>query len=177
MAVKRTRAHPLAVCSALCLVAGLQAEDWPQWRGTDRSAVWTDVGVVDRFPNTGLTVTWRTPVRGGFAGPAVAGGRVFVLDYEEPPGRRTMDGTARLLALAEPPAGMFPRGEPVRARGAPHFLAGLTGKHFGRCGPRGNIEKIRKCFPVTPSSERLASLTGKHFRNVSPSTPRPNVSP
>lgn len=101
MAVKRTRAHALAVCSALCLVAGLQAEDWPQWRGIDRSAVWTDVGVVDRFPDTGLTVTWRTPVRGGFAGPAVAGGRVFVLDYEETPGSRTMDGTERLLALDE----------------------------------------------------------------------------
>ena len=34
-------------------------------------------------------------------GPAVADGRVFVLDYEETPGSRTMDGTERLLALDE----------------------------------------------------------------------------
>ena len=46
-------------------------------------------------------VTWRTPIRGGFAGPGVAGGRVFVLDYEEIPGSRTMDGNERLLALDE----------------------------------------------------------------------------
>ena len=82
-----------AACVALCLAtAGPYAEDWPQWRGVDRIGVWTD---------TGLKVTWRVPVRGGFGGPAVAGGRVFVLDYEETPGSRTMDGTERLLTLDE----------------------------------------------------------------------------
>ena len=79
----------------------LRAEDWPQWRGVDRDGVWTDTGVVERFPGAGLNVTWRAPIRGGFAGPAVADGRVFVLDYEETPGSRTMDGTERLLALDE----------------------------------------------------------------------------
>jgi len=81
--------------------ASLHAEDWPQWRGVHRDGVWTDTGVVERFPDRGLQVTWRVPIRGGFAGPAVAGGRVFVLDYEETPGSRTMDGTERLLALDE----------------------------------------------------------------------------
>ena len=79
----------------------LRAEDWPQRRGVHRDGVWTDTGVVERFPDRGLQVTWRVPIRGGFAGPAVAGGRVFVLDYEETPGSRTMDGTERLLALDE----------------------------------------------------------------------------
>ncbi len=81
--------------------ASLRAEDWPQWRGVDRDGVWTDTGVVERFPDSGLQVRWRVPIRGGFASPAVAGGRVFVLDYEETPGSRTMDGTERLLALDE----------------------------------------------------------------------------
>ena len=81
--------------------ATLRAEDWPQWRGVHRDGVWTDTGVVERFPDRGLQVTWRVPIRGGLAGPAVAGGRVFVLDYEETPGSRTMDGTERLLALDE----------------------------------------------------------------------------
>ena len=80
---------------------GLLAEDWPQWRGVDRDAVWRDTGIVDRFADGGLVVKWRTPVRGGFAGPAVADGRVFVLDYQETPGSRTMDGRERLLALDE----------------------------------------------------------------------------
>ena len=90
-------------CAAACLAAasGAAAEDWPQWRGVDRDAVWRDTGIVERFADSGLVVKWRAPVRGGFAGPAVAGGRVFVLDYRETPGSRTMDGHERLVALDE----------------------------------------------------------------------------
>ena len=90
------------VCAVVCLTAvGLHAEDWPQWRGANRDGVWRDTGIVERFADDGLIVKWRTPVRGGFAGPAVADGRVFVLDYQETPGSRTMDGHERLLALDE----------------------------------------------------------------------------
>ncbi len=88
--------------AAVCLATiGLHAEDWPQWRGVNRDAVWSDTGLLEDFPDDGLLVKWRTPIRGGFAGPAVAGGRVFVLDYRETPGSRTMDGHERLLALDE----------------------------------------------------------------------------
>ena len=91
-----------AACVAIAFATvGLHAEDWPQWRGVDRDGNWADTGIVERFPDSGLKVTWRVPTGGGFAGPAVAGGRVFVLDYEETPGSRTMDGTERLLALDE----------------------------------------------------------------------------
>ena len=94
------------VCLSACLLLGwvagdLRAEDWPQWRGVDRAAVWNDTGVVARFPDDGLTVTWRAPVRAGFAGPAVAGGRVFVLDYQTTPGTRTMNGQERLVVFDE----------------------------------------------------------------------------
>ena len=102
-------AHLVQHCRLLCLfcvftvaaTADLRAEDWPQWRGINRDGNWPDTGVVEQFPDTGLTVTWRVPIRGGFAGPAVADGRVFVLDYEETPGSRTMDGAERLMALDE----------------------------------------------------------------------------
>ena len=79
----------------------LAADDWPQWRGAGRLAVWHETGIVDRFPDDGLKVKWRTPVRSGFAGPAVADGRVFVLDWQEDPESRTLDGTERLVALDE----------------------------------------------------------------------------
>ena len=79
----------------------LSAEDWPQWRGINRDAIWNETGVVERFPDDGLTVKWRAPVRGGFAGPAVADGRVFVLDYQETAGSRTMDGHERLVVFDE----------------------------------------------------------------------------
>ena len=74
---------------ATCLLA----EDWPEWRGKGRTGVWTETGIIDKFPAEGLKAAWRTPVRAGFAGPAVANGRVFVTDYE--------NGTERALALDE----------------------------------------------------------------------------
>ena len=58
-------------------VVGLRAEDWPQWRGVDRLAVWHETGIVERFSDEGLKITWRMPIGSGYAGPAVAGGRVF----------------------------------------------------------------------------------------------------
>ena len=96
---RMTVAITLAVVG-LATVA-LNADDWPQWRGVERDGVWRDTGLVERFADDGLIVKWRAPVRGGFAGPAVAGGRVFVLDYQEAPGSRTMDGHERLIVLDE----------------------------------------------------------------------------
>ena len=85
---------------ALTAPTGLAAEDWPQWRGAERRGVWTETGVLRTFPDAGLAVKWRTPIHGGYAGPAVADGRVFVLDHVETE-PRTMDGVERLLALDE----------------------------------------------------------------------------
>ncbi len=98
------------LCFALCaltLVTGvlssitLHANDWPEWRGAGRQAVWTEDGIVERFPTSGLKTTWSTPVNGGFSGPAVADGRVFVIDFEFLQETRVMDGTERVLALDE----------------------------------------------------------------------------
>ena len=103
--VKRHLVRYVSLCVSIVAfgltTTGLRAEDWPQWRGVARDGVWADTGIVEQFPATGLKVTWRVPIHGGFAGPTVAGGRVFVLDYEESPGSRTMDGTERLLVLDE----------------------------------------------------------------------------
>ena len=75
------------------------AEDWPQWRGAGRLGVWTDSGIVETLPET-LEATWRVPIHGGYAGPAVADGRVFVTDAR----RDDLNSTAvveRVLALDE----------------------------------------------------------------------------
>ena len=87
--------------AGVCAGATVAAEDWTQWRGRDRRGVWHETGVVDGFAASGLKFTWRVPVRGGFSGPAVAGGRVFVTDWLEDPESRTIDGTERALALDE----------------------------------------------------------------------------
>ena len=66
---------------ALLLAAAARADDWPQWLGPSRDGVWREDGVVDQFPQSGPRIRWRAPVGGGYAGPAIAGGRVFVTDW------------------------------------------------------------------------------------------------
>ena len=93
-----------ALVTAVATVAGLgassaAAEDWPEWRGAGRLGVWNETGIVDEFPEDGLKVRWRTPIRAGYAGPAVAGGRVFVVDAQR--SDTSMAVVERALALDE----------------------------------------------------------------------------
>jgi outer membrane protein assembly factor BamB len=91
----------IALLVATGAPGGLSAADWPEWRGEGRRGVWTETGVLEQFPDTGLEVAWRVPIGSGYAGPAVADGRVFVLDWSKKAGTTTMEGTERLLALDE----------------------------------------------------------------------------
>ncbi len=83
---------------SIALLSPALAEDWPEWRGKGRTGVWTESGILEKFPAAGLTAAWRTPVRRGFAGPAVAAGHVFVTDFVRTSG---MKGTERALGLDE----------------------------------------------------------------------------
>ena len=66
---------------ALLLASGtVKADDWPQWLGPKRDGVWRESGVLDKFPEGGPKVLWRAKIAAGYAGPAVAGGRVYVTD-------------------------------------------------------------------------------------------------
>lgn len=83
------------------------ADDWPQWMGPGRDGVWSETGLVEKFPEGGLTYLWRRPIQGGFAGPAVAGGKVYVTDYVKSSGddqpaptrRNELQGQERVLCL------------------------------------------------------------------------------
>src|SRR5215472_15513944 len=80
------RSLPLFGCLALATLAALmlsprgRGADWPQWLGPDGEGVWRETGLVDRFPAGGPKVIWRAPLGPGNSGPAVAGGRVYVMD-------------------------------------------------------------------------------------------------
>jgi outer membrane protein assembly factor BamB len=90
-----------AVCVAAFLtlgVIGLRADDWPEIRGKGRLGLWNETGILDKFPEGGLKVLWRTPVHAGYTGPSVANGRVFLMDYLE---TSYLRGTERALALDE----------------------------------------------------------------------------
>jgi outer membrane protein assembly factor BamB len=81
------------------LLAGnaLFADDWPQWLGPNRDAIWREDGIIEKFPTNGPPVRWRAGIGGGYAGPSVAKGRVYVAD------RRLATGASfeRVLCLSE----------------------------------------------------------------------------
>ena len=101
----------VVIRSLLLLVvtsATVVADSWPQWMGPGRDNVWRESGIAKKFPDGGPKVLWRTQIAGGFAGPAVADGKVFVTDYVTSDNakvanfdRKEFTGTERVLCLDE----------------------------------------------------------------------------
>jgi outer membrane protein assembly factor BamB len=87
----------------------LPAEDWPQWLGPRGDSTWNDTGLITSFPAGGPKVVWRAPVANGYSGPAVAQGKVLVMDYQvasgtvdaNPGGRTKLKGKERVVCLDE----------------------------------------------------------------------------
>jgi outer membrane protein assembly factor BamB len=96
------------VAACVLVVGRALADDWPQWMGPHRDNVWREEGVLETFPAEGPRVVWRVPIAGGYAGPAVAAGRVFVTDYVTEADvkianfeRKSSTGSERVLCLDE----------------------------------------------------------------------------
>jgi len=70
------------LCFALFWAGHLFATDWPQWRGANRDAVWTESGIVEKLPHTGLKVLWRAPIAMGYSSPVIVAGKVYLSDAE-----------------------------------------------------------------------------------------------
>lgn len=83
------------------------AADWPQWMGPNRADIWTETDILEKFPEGGPKFLWRKPLHGGFAGPAVVAGKVYVTDYLKlegdnrpaPTKRNALKGKERILCL------------------------------------------------------------------------------
>jgi outer membrane protein assembly factor BamB len=69
-----------ATALVVALAASLKADDWPQWLGPQRDGMWGETGILEKFPKDGPKVRWRFDLSNGYAGPAVANGRVYVMD-------------------------------------------------------------------------------------------------
>jgi outer membrane protein assembly factor BamB len=63
--------------------------------GPSRNGVWAETGIINAFPNRGPKIVWRKPVAGGYAGPAVAGDKVFVMDFVRESGEAANDFSKR----------------------------------------------------------------------------------
>ena len=100
--------RPYLVCLFAFLAPLANAEDWPQWLGPQRDGVWRETGIIETFPEGGAPVKWRTPINAGYTGPAVADGRVYVMDRKVSTGasnprnafdRGEIPGNERVLCL------------------------------------------------------------------------------
>jgi outer membrane protein assembly factor BamB len=88
-----------------CLQAS--AEDWPGWMGASRDGRYHESGLIDKIPDQGLPIRWRSEIGGGYSGPAVADGRVLVTDFvaedpalnNDPGARDRRNGIERVLCL------------------------------------------------------------------------------
>ena len=71
---------------ALTLIAtSVRADDWPQWLGPQRDGVWREAGIIEKLPDQ-PNYRWRTKIGAGYAGPAVANGKVLLMDRILPEG-------------------------------------------------------------------------------------------
>ena len=66
---RHSKTNPLTgLCrfvSVFLCVLPLLADDWPQWLGPQRDAVWREGGLAEKFPADGPPVRWRTAIGSG----------------------------------------------------------------------------------------------------------------
>lgn len=80
----RRAVHALGLAAAVAVgsafPAGAAGEDWPQWRGPDRSGHAAINAVAPATLPKELKAAWKIPVGGGHSAPVVSGGRLVYLD-------------------------------------------------------------------------------------------------
>ncbi len=143
---------PGSLLALLVLVAASLADDWPQWLGPNRDSVWREKGIVERFPAEGLKIAWRAPVQMGYAGPAVAQGRVYLMDYvreagefkNNPGGREKLEGKERVLCLDAGSGKLlwkheYDRPYDISYPGGPRCTPTVTGGKVYALGTEGNL--------------------------------------
>jgi len=64
-------------------IATVYAADWPGYLGLRRDGTSTEKGLLRTWPTEGPKVLWTAPLGGGFAGPAVSRGKVYLLDRDD----------------------------------------------------------------------------------------------
>jgi outer membrane protein assembly factor BamB len=67
---------------SLSLALPLLATDWPQWRGPNRDGIAPGARLPVKWPAEAPEPKWKAAVGLGASGPAVAGGKVFIMGME-----------------------------------------------------------------------------------------------
>jgi len=139
---------------AVALCQAVRADDWPQWMGPQRDGVWRETGIVEKFPADGPPVRWRAEVGMGYSGPAVAKGRVYVMDRKLGAGATNpanpfarsgqIPGNERILCLDEATGKLVWQHEydcpyTVSYAGGPRVTPLVSGDRVWTVGTEGNL--------------------------------------
>jgi outer membrane protein assembly factor BamB len=138
------------------LLSSAVGDDWPQWMGPNRDNIWRETGIVDTLPEGGPKVLWRTEIAGGYAGPAVAAGRVFITDYVSADNvkvdnfdRKEFSGEERVHCLDEASGKIlwshkYPVKYTISYPAGPRCTPNVDGDHVYTLGAEGNLF----CFQI-----------------------------
>jgi outer membrane protein assembly factor BamB len=177
----------IRTCILLAVVAtsihgtqAAEADDWPHWMGPGHRNVWTESGILERFPVGGPTVLWRTPIASGYSGPAVAHGKVYITDYVTSDDvevanferKNFAGGIERVLCLDENSGEIlwkheYPVSYSISYPTGPRCTPTVNGEHVYTLGAEGNLicfvgntgeVKWSKNLPVTYNTK--AALWG-----------------
>ncbi len=91
-----------AIVVGLCVVATVWADDWPHYLGPQYDLTWREGDILKRLPEKGLPVVWKTKIGGGYGGPSVANGRVYVMDREAEPSTAKIEGNPNFFRAEHP---------------------------------------------------------------------------
>jgi outer membrane protein assembly factor BamB len=70
-----------------------RADDWPQWRGPDRTGLSKETGLLEQWPKGGPKLLWELKdIGGGYSTPAIVGERIYLM--------ADRDGEEFVVALA-----------------------------------------------------------------------------
>ena len=157
----------------------VSADDWPQWLGPERDGVWRETGIVESFPEGGPKLRWRAEVGGGYAGPTVAEGRVFVHDRriseqseaakKQNFQRGVIPGTERILCLGEADGRLLWQREydceyTVSYPAGPRVHPTMDGGRVYTLGAEGNL----MCLNVATGKTRWARNLKRDYRTKTP---------
>jgi outer membrane protein assembly factor BamB len=75
-----SRLVPVCVLTACALTLCAQAEDWPQWRGPNRTGRSKETGLLKEWPAGGPKLLWKEKGIGeGYSTPAIVGDRIYLM--------------------------------------------------------------------------------------------------
>jgi outer membrane protein assembly factor BamB len=115
------------------------AADWPWLYGLQRNQTSEQKGLLRTWPQEGPKVLWTLPMAVGFGGPAVAGGKVYVLDRDEKVGDtlRVLDlaGGQELWTFAYEAPGAF-------MFGGSRTTPTVDGEYVYTVGPMGDLHAV-----------------------------------